>query len=119
VFSPMDVCSRNLRQKAEKGKFTSSEATTRFQQVSCFKKPTRSVPETWGHMYNVLAWSAKNTRKWDKKLDSRAAKKGAKELVSGDFAKKIEVATKIKETYEKTLFTPPSPIKATNSIVSV
>ncbi len=57
--------------------------------------------------------------KWDEKLDSRAAEKGAKKLVSSDFVKILEVATKIRETCEKTLFTPPSPIKATNSIVSV
>jgi hypothetical protein len=43
----------------------------------------------------------------------------AKKLVSSDFAKILEVATKLRETYEKTLFTPPSPTKATNSIVSV
>jgi hypothetical protein len=64
MFSPMDVCSRNLWQKAEKGKFTGSEATTRFPQASCFKKPTHSVLETWGHMYNVLAQSANGTRHW-------------------------------------------------------
>ena len=40
-------------------------------------------------------------------------------LESSNFAKILEVATKIRETCEKTLFTPPSPIKATNSIVSV
>jgi hypothetical protein len=57
--------------------------------------------------------------KWDKKSDSRAAEKGAKKLVSGDFAKILEVATKIRETCEKALFTPSTPIKATNSIVSV
>jgi hypothetical protein len=87
VFSPTDVRTRNLQQKAEKGKFTSSEATTRFRQASCFKKPTRSVPETWGRMYVVLAWSAKGTRKWDEKSDSCAAKKGAKKLVSSNFTK--------------------------------
>ena len=43
----------------------------------------------------------------------------AKKLVISDFAKILKVATKIRETCEKTLFTPPSPIKATNSIVSV
>ncbi len=43
----------------------------------------------------------------------------AKKLVSSDFAKILKVATKIRETCEKTLFTPPSPAKATNSIVSV
>ncbi len=29
--------------------------TTRFPRASCFEKPTRSVPETWGCMYDVLA----------------------------------------------------------------
>ncbi len=42
-----------------------------------------------------------------------------KKLVSSNFAKILKVATNIRETYEKTLFTPPSPTKATNSIVSV
>jgi hypothetical protein len=58
----MDVCTRNLWQKVERGKFTSSKSTTRFPRASCFEKPTRSVPETWGRMYNVPAWSAKTTR---------------------------------------------------------
>ncbi len=55
-------------------------------------------------------------REMGQKLDSRAVKKGAKKLVSSNFAKILEVSTKISETCEKTLFTPPSPIKATNSI---
>ncbi len=63
-----------------------------------FEKPTRSVPETRGA--NVRCTGPKN-------------------LVSSDFAKILKVATNIRETCEKTLFTPPSPIKATNSIVSV
>ncbi len=37
----------------------------------------------------------------------------AKKLVNSDFAKILEVATKLRETNEKTLFTPPSPTKAT------
>jgi hypothetical protein len=53
---------RNLRQKAERGKITGSESTTRFPQVSCCEKPTRSVPEIWGHMYNILARSDNGTR---------------------------------------------------------
>jgi hypothetical protein len=59
--------------------------------------------------------------KWDEKLDSRAAKKGTKKLVISKFAKTLnkKVATKIRETCEKTQFTPSSPIKATKSIVSV
>jgi hypothetical protein len=84
---PMDVCTGNLRQKAERGKKTGSDATTRFPRASCFEKPMHSVPEMWGHMYDLLAWSAKAMRKQDEKLDSRVAKKGTKKLVSSDFAK--------------------------------
>jgi hypothetical protein len=87
---PKDVCTRNFRQKAERGKITGSESTTRFPQASCFKKCTRSVPEIWGRMYDVLARSAKGTRKWDKKSDSHAAKKGAKKIVSCNIAKILE-----------------------------
>jgi hypothetical protein len=57
-----------------------------------FEKPTHSVPETWGRMYNVLA---------------------LKKLVSSNLVKILKVATKIRETWEKTLFTPSSPVKAT------
>ncbi len=42
------------------------------------------------HMYSVLAWSAKGTKKWDKKSDSHATEKGAKKLVSSNFAKILE-----------------------------
>jgi hypothetical protein len=41
-------------------------------------------------MYDVLPQSAKGTRKWDEKSDSRAAKKGAKKLVNSNFAKILE-----------------------------
>ncbi len=42
--------------KVRKGeKLACSDATTRFPRASCFKKPTLSVPETWGRMYGVLA----------------------------------------------------------------
>jgi hypothetical protein len=59
---PTGVCTKNLRQKAERGKITGSESTTRFSQASCFEKPKRSVPAILGRMYNVPAWSAKGTR---------------------------------------------------------
>jgi hypothetical protein len=42
VFSPTDICTRNLWRKAETGKITGSESTTRFPRASCFEKPTRS-----------------------------------------------------------------------------
>jgi hypothetical protein len=89
MFSPTDVRTINLWQKAEKGKFNGSEATTRFPQASCFEKPTHSVPETWEHMYDVLARSANGTRNG---MRSRicAAEKGTKKIVSSDFAKILE-----------------------------
>jgi hypothetical protein len=43
----------------------------------------------------------------------------ANKLVNSDFTKILKVATKIRETCEKTLFTPQNPAKASNSIVSV
>jgi hypothetical protein len=86
----MDVCTRNLWQKVERGKFTGSESTTRFPQVSCFEKPMHSVPETWGHMYDVPAQSAKGYEKRDEKSDSRAAKKGAKKIASSELVKILE-----------------------------
>jgi hypothetical protein len=82
-----DVCRRNLRQKAEKGKITKDKTTTGLLWASCFKNPTRSVPEKWGRKYNVLPWSAKGMRKQDEKSNSCAAEKGATKLVSSDFAK--------------------------------
>jgi hypothetical protein len=91
MFSPMDVCTRNLWQKAEKGKFTGSEATTRFPQASCFKKPMRSVPETWGRMYNVLAQSANGTRNWARNRTPVQTRKAQKKLVSSSFAKNIRI----------------------------
>jgi hypothetical protein len=90
LVCPMDVCTINLRQKAERGKITSSESTTRFPRASCFGKPMHFVPEIWGRMYDILARSAKFTRKRDKKLDSHAAKKGAKKIISSVFAKILE-----------------------------
>jgi hypothetical protein len=65
---PMNIHIRNLRRKAERGKIAGSEFTTMFPQTSCFKKPTRSVPEIWGLMYDVPVQSAKGmrngTRNW-------------------------------------------------------
>jgi hypothetical protein len=62
----------------------------------------------------------KGIKKQDEILDSHAAKKGAKKLVSSNCAKILEkkVAIKIRETCEKTIVTPSNPIKATNPIVS-
>ncbi len=39
-----------------------SETFGKRQKTSCFEKPTHSVPEIWGHMYDVPACSAEGTR---------------------------------------------------------
>ncbi len=60
-------------------------------------------------MYDILARSTNGTRNGTRNqipVQPRKAQRNKK------------VATKIRETCEKTLFTPPSPTKATNSIVS-
>ncbi len=76
--------------KRQKGERSLVVSATRFPRASCFKKPLRSVPETWGRLYDVLPWSPKGPRKRDKKLDSCAAKKGAKKLLSCNFVKILE-----------------------------
>jgi hypothetical protein len=90
MFSPMDICTRNLRQKAEKGKFTGSEATTSFPRASCFEKPTHSVPELWGRMYIVLARSANGTRNGTRNRIYVQPRKAQTKLVSSSFAKILE-----------------------------
>jgi hypothetical protein len=69
---------------------------------------------------HVQHQDTKGMRKLDKKLDSHAAKKGAKKLVSSDCAKILEkkVAIKIRENCEETMFTPSNLIKATNPIIT-
>ena len=76
----MDVHRRNLRQKAEKGKFIGSEATTRFPQASCFEKPTAFYARNMGAHVQCTRSECQGYKKWDKKLDSRAAEKGAKKI---------------------------------------
>jgi hypothetical protein len=48
------------------------------------------VPEIWECTYDLIPQCAKGMRKWDEKLDSHAAKKGVKKLVSSKSAKKLE-----------------------------
>ncbi len=54
MISPTDVHSRRLLQGSERRKSACSAATTRFHERLAFEKPLRSVPETWGCMYDVL-----------------------------------------------------------------
>jgi hypothetical protein len=45
--------------KSERRKRACSAATTSLHDRFAFEKPLRSVPETWGRMYDVLV-----LRKW-------------------------------------------------------
>jgi hypothetical protein len=83
---------QTLSAEGGKGKSTVVTLLPDSHERLAFEKPTHSVPEMWGRMYDVLA---------------------LKKLVNSDFAKILKVATKIRETCEKTLFTPSSPVKAT------
>ncbi len=87
-----DVHSRRFPQKAEKGKVSGSDATTRFPWASCFWETHAFCTRNMGaHVWCTCA----------------------KKLVSSDFTKILKVATKTRETCEKTWFTPFSPVKAT------
>ncbi len=60
------------------------------RKASCLKKPTRGLPEIWGHMYNVLPRSAEGTRNGTRNRIPVQPRKGAKKLVSSDYAKVLE-----------------------------
>jgi hypothetical protein len=67
-----------------------SETFGKRWKASCFKKPMRSVPEIWGHMYDVPARSAKDTRNGMRNHIPMQPRKATKKLVSSDFAKILE-----------------------------
>jgi hypothetical protein len=67
-----------------------AETFGKRQKASCFKKPTCSVPEMWGCMYNVLPRSSKGTRNGTRNQIPVQPRKGAKKLVSSNFAKILE-----------------------------
>ncbi len=81
-----------LSAEGKKGKVDSSDATTRFPRASCF--------------WETHAFCSRN-------IGAHVRCTRAKKLVSSDFANILKVVTKIRETCEKTLFTPSSPVKAT------
>jgi hypothetical protein len=55
MSGPTDVHSRRLPQGTEKRKLKVVRLLPGSHERLAFEKPTRSVPETWGRMYNVLA----------------------------------------------------------------
>ncbi len=72
---PMDVCTRNLRQKAES---------------VLLRETPRAVHETLGRIYDVLPRSAKGTRNGMRNQIPMQPRKGTKKLVSSNYAKILE-----------------------------
>ncbi len=54
------------------------ESFGKRNKASCFEKPTHSVPEIWGRMYNILPRSAKGTRNGTRNRIPVQPRKGAK-----------------------------------------
>jgi hypothetical protein len=91
---PMDVHMRNLQQKAERE--TGTNSCIKFPRVSCFEK-THHVCQKYGGA--CTTWYSENQRykKRDEKLDSRAAEKGVKKLLSSDSATILEKESSVKD----------------------
>ncbi len=56
---PMDNCTRNLWQKAEQGKKTGTDSSTRFPRASCFKKKHHVCQKYGG---TCMTWYLENQR---------------------------------------------------------
>jgi hypothetical protein len=84
---PTDVCTRNLRQKAEQetGTIFVPDSHERLASRKCIMC-ARNI----GAHVRRGTRSNKGKKKWDEKLNSRAAEKGAKKLVSSNCAKILE-----------------------------
>ncbi len=112
---------RSVSEKADKDK---RQSTFFFTNWVSFLIPTWAVLRS---MANARKCQLEDfcEKKWEthafctRNMGAHVWFTSAKKLVSSNFAKMLEVATKIRETCEKTLFTPSSPVKLLNSIVSV
>ncbi len=60
------------------------------RKASSFKKPMRGLPEIWGCMYDVLPLSVEGTRNGMRNWIPVQPRKGAKKLVSSNYAKVLE-----------------------------
>ncbi len=107
-----------LERKAERGKNAGTNFGTRFPWTSYFEK-MRNVCQKYGGACTTYYLEYKRYKR-DEELESHAAKKSAKNLVSSDVAKILENenSDKDREIYEKTMFTPSNPIKAMNPIIT-
>ncbi len=96
------------------------QSNGRSQQTPSVKFGKEKTYQWWSYYQvptSVLLWETHAF--CSRNMGAHVRYTSAKKLVSSDSTKILEVATKLRETYEKTLFTPPSPTKATNSNVSV
>jgi hypothetical protein len=84
-----EVCMRNLPQKAERGKKTGGvcyqfPASVLLQEIHVF-----CARNMWAHLQRTTS-ECQRYEKRDEKLDSCAAKKGIKKLVSSNFTRILE-----------------------------
>jgi hypothetical protein len=96
------------------------QSSGRSQQTTSAKGGKGKIQRWWCYYQvptSILIWETHVF--CSRNMGAHVRCTSAKKLVSSDVAKILKVATKIRETCEKTLFTPPSPTKAKNSIVSV
>ncbi len=66
------------------------ETFSKRRKASCFKKPTHALPGKWGRMYDILPRSVEGTRNGMRNWIPEQPRKGAKKLVSSNYAKLIE-----------------------------
>ncbi len=86
----MDICMRNLWQKAERGNNTDTNPCTRFPREHLASRKHIMCARNMGVPVQHGTWRNNGMTKQDEKLDSRAAEKGAKKLVSSYCVKILE-----------------------------
>ncbi len=86
---PTDIRMRNLWQKLERGKKTSASLAPGSHEHLALRKHVMCARNMGAHVQHTTL-EYQRYEKWNKKLDSRAAKKGAKKLVSSNCTKILE-----------------------------
>jgi hypothetical protein len=97
-----------------------AQSNRRSQQTPSAKFGKEKIRRLWCYYQvptSVLLWETNAF--CSRNMGAHVWCTNANKLVSSDYAKTLKIATKKRETCEKTFFTPPSPTKATNSIISV
>jgi hypothetical protein len=86
---PMDVCMRNLWQKAERGEKAGTNSCTSSHEHLPSRRHVMFARNMGAHVQRGTQ-RTKGMKILDEKLDSRAAEKGAKKLVNSNSVKILE-----------------------------